>query len=499
MSGDGKILWRNHPAEKIELKKSLVSEGEDEDGRYVQIGQVGADAKERLRGSAWQPRRSHHFLITFSANQTYGYCLPASALSTRYWTGQQMFRIPAGEIAEFRFTMAGPDWFADLHQRIIRLHAQSVRPEHDIPDSAIAANYGAAAELDTETADVPTANELGSCLAGYPWWKIERWNRRAAHTGYGVYLPLSCEARITNVVWMGYRWSVEDKVQYFATQKLPVRFHQGDVPPNCPIMLIRAISVRTCKAHWVTDFPTRVNGWRLDPGPFPCLYYVDCGSYAMRGVERSGLFFPSEYINHELLNKGYSEHLGRKVTSGREFVRKYGDYSNSNEYIAYLTNLERCLRAPKAGFHVREGKEFDDATVSFYNAHINKEKLLTWFSYGKICAKENYLVLSRDLWQKLADEWVTDGIVKNPMRGINQPVDGEDDEPGILDILSSSDPEEDGGLQNPGSSIGQVEDGGDEDGEVKGGDIEDGRVEDGEVGDGDVEDGEFGDEFEDGE
>lgn len=368
-------------------------------------------------------------MILLKPDRGFGYCLPASSLEAQYWTGEQYVFIPIEDVKQFRFVIDDSDWFGDLHERIVSRFAHSKRPEHNIPDGAIAENYAAAMDLEPEIVDVPTKEELESRLAGYPWWKIERWNRRAAHTGYGVYLPISREAKIANVVWMGYRWSRQDKLRYFATLQLPVRFHQDDVPPNLPILLIRAISVRTRKAHWVTDFPTRVTGWRLDPGPFNCLYYVDCGNYRMNGVERSGLLFPSEYINHKELNGKYSRHLDKTVTSGRDFVRKYGDYKKSREYDAYLTNLERCLLAPWAGFHVREGKDFDDAIVDFANAHVDEEKPLTWYGCGNLTAKEDYLVRARDFWQKLADEWVTDGIIKNPARGMNAPLDGDDDDP----------------------------------------------------------------------
>lgn len=436
LGGDGQILWDGHPPETVELKLNLVKEitNAADEIIQVQISQVGANEMERKRRSAFHPNRTHSFLILLKPGRSLGYCLPASALSPEYWNDELEFLIPYPDIAKFKFSMVESDWFADLHQRIIIPNAQSQRPEHEIPANAVAENYGPAAALEVETADVPTKAELKTLLAGYPWWKIERWNRRAAHKGYGVYIPLSRESKIANVVWVGWRWSVQEKVRYFATQQLPVKFHQGDVWPHTPVMLIRAISVRTDKNKWATDFPTRVNGWRLDPGPFPCLYYVDCGNYRMNHVERSGLLFPQEYIDYELLNKRYSNHLGQNVRSGREFFNKAGRAGTSAAgHLARLTNLERILKAPYTGFMVREGEDFDDAINNFFYAHVNEEKPLTWYNYAKLTATDNYVVTARDVWQALADEWIIGGTIKNPARNIDHGADddSDDESPGL--------------------------------------------------------------------
>ena len=49
--------------------------------------------------------------------------------------------MPASEVADFRFATTEPDWFADMHQRIILPNAQSERPEHLFPVSAIVEDY----------------------------------------------------------------------------------------------------------------------------------------------------------------------------------------------------------------------------------------------------------------------------------------------------------------------------------------------------------------------
>jgi hypothetical protein len=198
--------------------------------------------------------------------------LPACKLSTDYWSGEQFIYIPASELAEFRFVTTRPDWFADLFQRIILpklqspipdVYMKSKRPEHIIPDNAIPEDYAISEEVEHGLEDTPTEEELSS----YSWWKIERWNRCAAHKGYGVYIPLGHQCKFANVVWMGYRWSVQEELRYFATQQLPVYFHQGDVDPDMPLLLIRVLS-----AHTTDGFCTTISGRDLEDEGFPCLY-----------------------------------------------------------------------------------------------------------------------------------------------------------------------------------------------------------------------------------
>ena len=68
--------------------------------------------------------------------------------------------------------------------------------------------------------------------------------------------------------------------------------------------------------------------------------------------------------------------------------------------------------------HVREGKDFDDAIGKFVNAHVNTHKPLTWYDDGHshLTATLEYVVLARELWQALADDWVPDGVIKIPAR-----------------------------------------------------------------------------------
>jgi hypothetical protein len=250
--------------------------------------------------------------------------------------------------------------------------------------------------IERDIDDALTENELAS----YPWWKIERRNNRAAHTGYGVYVPLGRQCKFATVVWMGHRWSEEEKAQYHATRQLPVCFHQGDVSPDTPVLLIRVLLAKA------TDmgFTTTVSGWDLEEGRFPCLYYVDGGTYRMRNIERSGLLFPSEYINRDMLNKQHAASVGKT------------DLSESDGSVAYDANLERCLLAPCVGFHVREGKDFDDAIVNFANAQSHDAKSLTWYrcEEGTLTATLQYGLSARELWQAIADEWIPGGVIRLP-------------------------------------------------------------------------------------
>ncbi|KAM0724300.1 hypothetical protein Q7P37_000182 [Cladosporium fusiforme] len=294
---------------------------------------------------------------------------------------------------------------ADLSQRL----------RHRTPESAVAENRVSQAVLKPNFTDLLASDESKPNSDDYPWWVVERWNRHAAYTTWGLYLPLEGESNIANVIWMGYRWSIEDKLRYVATGDLPLKFRQGDVSPGTPILLIRAMSIRECRSRWASEIPTRVRN--LDKGPFPCLFYVDCGGYAMRHVERSGLLFPSEFVDNDHLNQGYSGHLGQEVSSGQEFLQKYPrdkGYSplQAKENLAYLTNLERCLRAPWAGFQVRAGKDFDSSVVNFFLAQLKDEKPITWYTYGKIVAKDCYVLCARDLWLETKKQVITNGITE---------------------------------------------------------------------------------------
>ena len=234
-----------------------------------------------------------------------------------------------------------------------------------------------------------------------------------------MYIPLGIECKFATVVWVGYRWSVEDKARYFATQQLPVSFHQGDVYHHTTVLLIRVLL-----AHQPTkDFTTKVSGLDLEEGRFPCLYYVDCGSYRTKHVERSGLLIPSEYIDQDLLKKQHADWISKRLTAGSDGTQKTNDAANPGEPAPYRVNLEGCLLAPCSGFHIREGKDFDDAIVGFHNAHINYYKPLTWFGDGgaELTVTLEYVILARELWQALADEWIPCGVIRILKRIAKQP------------------------------------------------------------------------------
>jgi hypothetical protein len=296
--------------------------------------------------------------------------------------------------------------------RIITPNAQSEQSEHAFPGRTASEETTIVKEHEHGTDGLLSEDELSR----YPWWKVERWNRQAAHTGWGVYIPLSVKCKFANVVWVGHRWTMEDKERYHATQQLPVCFHQGDIDSHTTVLLI---SVLLAHAP-TTDFTTSVSGWDLVEEKFPCLYYVDCSGYRMKHVERSGLPIPSEYVDQDLLKKQCAESISNGITSRLKGAQKIDTALRAQVPATYVAKLERCLLAPCPGFHVREGKDFDDAVVAFYDAHVDCNKPLTWYGWDDLTATLDYTVKARDLWQAIADEWIPGGIIKIPLRVADQ-------------------------------------------------------------------------------
>jgi hypothetical protein len=425
LGGDADLLRLGYPTEGLKLQWGLVKEiRRDVELEEIEIEQLGTTKKEALRASAFHPNRSHNFLIVTNPNTTYGYCLPARKLSSDYWSGEQFIYMPGSEVEEFRFATTEPDWFADLHRRIISPNAQSERPEHIFPDNAVPEDYAITEDDDHGIEDPLSEHELSS----YPWWKIKRWNNRAAQNGWGVYIPLGFQCKIANVVWVGYRWSEADQAQYVLTRQLPVSFHQGDIPRSHPTLLIRVLSAHETNA----DCTTTVSGWHLENERFPCLYYVDCGTYSTKHIRGPGLLFPSEFINRDLLKDQYTDLVGKRIISGPGGARKIGDASREREAASYVANLQHCLLAPCSGFHVHEGKDFDDAINQFVNAHVNDYKPVTWYEDGNtgLTATLEYVFLAHELWQALADDWIPGGVIRIPVSHAKKPKD---------DIVDNSD------------------------------------------------------------
>lgn len=123
-------------------------------------------------------------------------------------------------------------------------------------------------------------------------------------------------------------------------------------------------------------------------------------------VERSGLLFPSEYNDQDLLKKQCAESISNGVTSRLKDAQKGGDALKAQVPATYVAKLERCLLAPCSGFHDCEGKDFDDAIAAFYNAHVDCNKPLTWYGWDDLTATLDYTIKARDLWQAIADEWI---------------------------------------------------------------------------------------------
>jgi hypothetical protein len=487
ISGNAKLLRLGGDfTDNLELQQDLVTEIY-EDGVLVEIRieQLGATEKERKRASAFHPLRTHDFFIVFNPGESFGYCFPTKKFgkffTDHYWSGEQFVHIPASKVVKSRFTITGPDWFGDMYEDIMSpsipwpqrqpvsglpIQRPVQRPEHVIPDNAVPEDYAIMEEAEREPEDPLTDDEFLS----YPWWKIEHWNRCAARKGYGVYIPLGLECGFANVVWMGYRWSVQEKVRFSTTQQLPVCFHQGDVDPDMPLLLIRVISART-----TDNLCTIVSGRDLKDGGFPCLYYVDSGDYCKKPAERSGTLFPSEFIDRVLLEKRLRRKVGTEVTSESGEDDKA---SETRESVDDSVKLEQYLLAPCTLFQVREGDDFNDAIRGFFKAHAKDEKPVAWYGCGReeLTAKDVYVVSARDVWQKIADEWIPAGTIKilgreakqtgddDPDLGINKGLgatrdcDGQDvdEDDGVHeDIASAGDDGSDGiadGAGNEGST-----------------------------------------------
>ena len=156
--------------------------------------------------------------------------------------------------------------------------------------------------------------------------------------------------------------------------------------------------LRVLLAHAPTmDFTTTVSGWDLDKGKLPCLCYVDCNGHRMKHVERSGVLFPSENFDQGLLKQQCAESISNVVTSRFKSAQKSGAVWKVP--ANYVAKLERCLPAPCSGFHVREGKDFNDAVVAFYDARVGHHKPLTWYEWdgSDLTATLDYTIKSRDL------------------------------------------------------------------------------------------------------
>ena len=102
LGGNACLEWKDDPTERLELQWDQVREIHRDGGfKEIEIQKLGTTGKEALRRSALHPNRLHTFLVVSNPKATYGYCLPASKLSSDYWTDEQFVYIPASEVAQF--------------------------------------------------------------------------------------------------------------------------------------------------------------------------------------------------------------------------------------------------------------------------------------------------------------------------------------------------------------------------------------------------------------
>lgn len=444
LNGDGELRQPNRLAEKVELKDgSLLTELPT----HIKFHQLGDSEQGRRRHSPFNPFRVFNFLVLFGKNFNFACCIPAQDFRLEWWTGDEEVAIQLDQIRDFRVEIQGnADWIEELYRRIITLHSQSQR-QYDLPSIAsLLSNYVAATEAEVE--EIFSGYAGRGKRSGVPYWKIERWNQYCAHIGYGIFLPLGRDVRVsgipTNVVYFPLHWTPEAQIIYRATKKLPKALHAIDISPYMPVLLIQAICSRTDRRYFSPGFPTHVHAARLDRGKYPCLFYVDCDEFEMRDQQRSGYLFPSEVVDYKYLHEKYSAVAGVEMDSGRQFVTFL---KQSKGYEARLSaasaDLKKCLTVPVSECVVRDGRDFVEAVSTFYADHVNDKKLMSWFEYCELYAEDEYTVQLRDLLQVGADHWLPKlfrgGADREEGDGGDEDTDDESDEEIDLDDFEDED------------------------------------------------------------
>ena len=411
LGGDAEIQQEGlTTTERVELKQGVAQHLmlEDEPGEVREVLRilVGArDPGKDRRRSLFNPNRGDHFACLFDANYTSGYWIPARIFLAEYWSDAPHVDLPYASVRAFRFDInPGEDWYSQVHRRIVEPNRQSQRPAFVIPTKTTVESYAAAGSEKIQDSTADKRKGAGGKLTGYPYWKIERWNRDSAHLGRGVFLPLGRQESIANVAWVDMIWSKEEKAEYFSFRKLPRALHIGSISRRTPVFLFTVLCVRSWAGVSSDEFPSWVAGQRLDRGPFPRLYYVDAESWPMRKYERSGPLFPEELIDYDDLNERYSKACGESVHSCREMMEAVGK-KRGIDLAASETDLSKSLRLPVSELMVCEGRDFLKAVHSFADAHARDEKPLTWFNAAEVSATGNYMVMFGDLLQALADKY----------------------------------------------------------------------------------------------
>lgn len=415
LDGDAQLIQSNETLGRLELKDNLIREDQD----TLVFFQPFGDRRNRMRHSPFHPLRCDNFVVLFGCARSYVYWIPASRISESWWSDATQVNIPRRDIADCRVPIAGNlDWLEQVYRRIIEPNAGSLRKK-DIRIHTQLEHYAVSRSIDDDNGDhdfdvkyyreeIKAARAQLESKPGSPWWDIERANAECAHRGYGIWFPLGHRERIAQAVFVAYEWDETEKSVFDSIGKLPADLHTGDLSPQTPCLLIKM--VKTAVAYRKRNgYPSFVSGLKLDKGPLPCLYYIDCSRPVDRASPRSCILVPEEFIDYEYRNQKYADRLvkkerqGAEISSARDVLSLVGVQKGAQ--IIRDTDLRELITVPFSELMVRQYRDQQDALEAFLAAHEDTVKPLTWSPNLQVSATGDYAVTLARLQQEFGNEW----------------------------------------------------------------------------------------------
>lgn len=415
LDGDARLM-RPHAelgplVDKLELKDNLIRETSS----VVIFSQPFGDEKTRIRHSPFHPLRCDNFVVLFGNDRNYVYWIPASEIKSAWWSDEEQVKISRVEIAKYRVCISGnADWFEQVYTTIVEPNAGSSRKKEERLRPHIQLDHYKVGRYvdDDDYVDVKYYQDSKGRKAtkskpDSPWWDVERANDQCARRGRGIWFPLGHRERIATAAFVAYDWDETDRSVYQSIGKLPADLHTGDLSPYTPCLLIKMLTAVTRRRHR-NGFPSHVSGVKLDKGPHPCLYLIDCARPADRSIPRSKILVPEEFIDFEhradkytarMENKG----IGGRYETAREIVTKL-KWAQANP-ITEDTDLRELITVPFGELMVREYGDQLDAVESFLAGHENAVKDITWSSNLDLFASGTYVLTLGSLQQMFANEW----------------------------------------------------------------------------------------------